>query len=130
MLLLWCFLRATEGYHNIKNKNHAKHPLQTNKKGVKCCCYLPLPAADAPSQEGINGFLSFTILCLSPMQARKRKREAWRGRKHSSRAVCSVRLPARLPNNPSPIVCMATSSVLERSGSSRLYAEAKRMYTR
>ena len=31
----WRFLRATEGYHNIKNKNHAKHPLQTNKKGVK-----------------------------------------------------------------------------------------------
>jgi len=29
------FSDSTKGYHKIKTKNHAKHPLQTNKKGVK-----------------------------------------------------------------------------------------------
>jgi len=29
------FSDSTKGYHKIKTKNHAKHPLQTYKKGVK-----------------------------------------------------------------------------------------------
>ena len=34
------FSDSTKGHHKIKTKNHAKHPLQTNKKAYESICGL------------------------------------------------------------------------------------------